>query len=486
MTNFLKYFPILIFTMGIFWACNSNQKKAEEIERPNDPWVFRSVLDNKPRMITLALNDDIWAAYSTEHGSLYQVWKGKVNFDGAVYTTLHGPQPLSVGDIYFTNQFENPWVLIQDSKEIKPEVAYKGHRFINSHVELMYQLSWNGKKVMVYERPEYVKTSDGLVGFERIFTTENVPNGTQIALMTNASSIASKNNIETDGNFQIKEEQALEAGNIAVVDLKGQLILNTNTSTFLKIQFVKEPTIKNPNDALLGENENEETPKGFNLIAKSDCKTCHNTTKKTIGPAYLEIAEKYANTEENIVQLTAKVKDGGYGAWGAQVMSAHPNDSEEDIREMVVYILSLDAKAEKMEQAVIDVAQTPEESDYVYAVENIVEDEMLPGAITRIYFHEKDLTKLADANTKQKPVYVDFLKRIHIMDADLGGMPDNFSIMIEGFLKIEKSGNYFFRLISDDGSIFSIGSKIVIDHDGLHGAEAKDGIVCFEGRISSV
>ncbi len=474
-----NYFFILLLSVFLFSGCNSGENKNEEIERPNDPWVFRSVLDVKPRMITLALNENLWAAYSTQNSSLYKVWKGIVNFDGAVYTTLHGPQPLSVGNAYFINLYENPWIIIENGNEQSPEVSYKGHRFKNSHVELMYQLEWNGKKAMVFERPEYVESADGLAGFERVFTTENVPEGTQIAMMTNVGSIAMKSSVETDSDFQIREEEPRQAGNISAIDLKGKLILKSNAATRLMVQFVKKPLIENPNESLFGDDEDEDTPEGFNLIAKSDCKACHNTFKKTIGPAYMEVAKKYANTAENVTLLSSKVKNGGYGVWGSQVMSAHPNDSDEDIKKMVEYILLLDAD-EEAANATSEESKAPEESDYVFAAENLVDNDMLPGAIAKVYFHDKDLAKLADVNSKQTPAYIDILKSINIMDADFSGMPDNFALIVEGFLKINKSGNYFFRLTSDDGSSLSIGEKKLIDNDGLHGSDAVDGVIALK------
>ena len=55
-------------------------------ERGHSPWVFRSVLDRRPRMITFALSKTLWAAYDTQNASLYKVWRDGVEFDGAVYT----------------------------------------------------------------------------------------------------------------------------------------------------------------------------------------------------------------------------------------------------------------------------------------------------------------------------------------------------------------------------------------------------------------
>jgi len=67
-------------------------------DRPLEPWAFRSVLDSTPRVLTLALHDQLWAAYHTDSCSLFKVWKGNVRFQGAVYDQAHGPQPESLGD----------------------------------------------------------------------------------------------------------------------------------------------------------------------------------------------------------------------------------------------------------------------------------------------------------------------------------------------------------------------------------------------------
>ena len=74
----------------------SCKKEATNYDRPQDPWVFRSVLDSIPRIATVGLHDDMWVAYNTANCSVYKAWKGSVNFDGAVYTTVHGPQPSSI------------------------------------------------------------------------------------------------------------------------------------------------------------------------------------------------------------------------------------------------------------------------------------------------------------------------------------------------------------------------------------------------------
>jgi hypothetical protein len=50
------------------------------VSRPRDPWVFRCVLDRKPRMVTLALAEDLWVAYDATNCGLARAWKGGVKF----------------------------------------------------------------------------------------------------------------------------------------------------------------------------------------------------------------------------------------------------------------------------------------------------------------------------------------------------------------------------------------------------------------------
>jgi len=81
--------------------------------------------------------------------------------------------------------------------------------------------------------------------------------------------------------------------------------------------------------------------RGLELIGASDCTTCHAIDKKLIGPAYQDVAQKYENTPAVIDTLVNKVRSGGQGNWGTIPMLPHPNLSEADAREMVMYIMSL-------------------------------------------------------------------------------------------------------------------------------------------------
>ena len=87
---------------------------------------------------------------------------------------------------------------------------------------------------------------------------------------------------------------------------------------------------------------------GKSIMAKSDCKSCHLENEKAVGPSYFAIANKYKNQKGAIDKLADKIIKGGGGSWGTQyVMSAHPQLTLKDTREIVKYIFSLTDKKKK-------------------------------------------------------------------------------------------------------------------------------------------
>ncbi len=447
--------------------------------RPHNPWVFRSILDARPRIITIALHKDLWAAYHTQEGALYKVWKGFVNFDGAVYTTLHGPQPTSLGNAWFINQHPRPWRVIRNGQELTPTVQYKGHRFVDGEVSLNYELQLpDNTRIHIAEQPEYVSTDGGLTGFQRIFTTTNVPEGVQVALHTNIGSVANKERIETDGNWTTTSTSEMTFGSLSGVAVDGSLTLNNNTSTTLTTTFVKSPMIENPNK-MNETGEDEELPEGFRLIAQNDCKSCHNTFKKTIGPAYEEVARKYRTTEDNIATLTQKVINGGAGIWGSQIMNAHPDVPESDIRQMITYILSLDAEEEQQQPEEAPTARFAPE-DYQEAAFSPDHADFFPGLITQVFNNCKGIKSVKEVDKMRNPSHYGIWPQIHSDGSDMYGLESDFAMEITGYLQIPQDGAYTFRLVSDDGSYLSINGKEVVDNDGHHGAEAVDGEVALK------
>ncbi|PSR54033.1 hypothetical protein AHMF7605_11125 [Adhaeribacter arboris] len=80
---------------------------------------------------------------------------------------------------------------------------------------------------------------------------------------------------------------------------------------------------------------------GQQLIKQSDCLGCHQEKTKSIGPSWVQIANRYPEEDKSISALTQKVIKGGNGNWGEAAMSAHPQLTDKEVSQMVKYILAV-------------------------------------------------------------------------------------------------------------------------------------------------
>ncbi|AHM63059.1 cytochrome c class I [Flammeovirgaceae bacterium 311] len=80
---------------------------------------------------------------------------------------------------------------------------------------------------------------------------------------------------------------------------------------------------------------------GRELIASSDCVACHKDNEKVIGPAYVEVAERYRGNDTAVAYLAGKILNGGAGNWGNVPMTAHPQHTQQEAEQMARYVLSL-------------------------------------------------------------------------------------------------------------------------------------------------
>jgi cytochrome c len=293
-------------------ACDS---KTTHTYRPMDPWAFRSVLDKKPRMLTLALDSTFFVAYDLARCTIYKAWKGGVTLEGAPYTDKKNIQPTSWGKSYFTDSLAQfKWVVIVDGKDNFPKVISKGYSFQQNQITLKYQLVLSsGDTVRVEEQPEFVQSEDGKPGLQRVFKTSNVPEGISISLKSG------------DSTFTLSGKE-----------------------TTIALYFKPLPSSTPP------KMEAEYDHRGRYFIEKSDCLTCHELDKKTVGPSFLEIAARYPSEKAAVQYLIRKVSEGGSGVWGNTAMNPHPNLAESEIKTMLDYILALrpstDSKNSQVQQ----------------------------------------------------------------------------------------------------------------------------------------
>jgi cytochrome c len=76
------------------------------------------------------------------------------------------------------------------------------------------------------------------------------------------------------------------------------------------------------------------------LAKAKNCMACHAVANKVVGPAYKDVAAKYAGQKDAEDKLVQKVLKGGSGVWGAIPMPANPQVSEAEAHTLVKWILT--------------------------------------------------------------------------------------------------------------------------------------------------
>ena len=291
-----SYFVFLVFLS----ACRDNEEKPN---RPRDPWAFRSVLDKQPRMLTLALDSACYAAYDLANCRLYKVWKGGVSLEGAAYTDKKNIQPTSWGTSY-SSDIENRWSVTKNEKPDSFSIVNKGYLFQGDNIVINFQLITSGNDtITINESPEF-HANKNILSFDRTFTTDNIPDDVKIFISSG------KNKFE----------------------------LPVNSTSVLTKKLDPLP----PQHPLASEGEYDH--RGRYWMEKSDCFTCHEIDKRTVGPSFQEIAGKYGDHENPSITLIPKVKMGSKGVWGNSIMTPHPDLTEAEIRVMLDYIFTLTPK----------------------------------------------------------------------------------------------------------------------------------------------
>ena len=76
------------------------------------------------------------------------------------------------------------------------------------------------------------------------------------------------------------------------------------------------------------------------LAKKNNCLACHAIDKKLVGPAYQEVAKKYAGQKDADAMLAKSIKAGGSGKWGAVPMPAQAALSDAEAATLAKWVLA--------------------------------------------------------------------------------------------------------------------------------------------------
>jgi cytochrome c len=77
------------------------------------------------------------------------------------------------------------------------------------------------------------------------------------------------------------------------------------------------------------------------LATSKNCMACHATDRKLVGPAYKDVAAKYATDKSAVDKLTTKIQKGGAGVWGPVPMPANMQVSDAEAKKLAAWVLTI-------------------------------------------------------------------------------------------------------------------------------------------------
>ena len=75
------------------------------------------------------------------------------------------------------------------------------------------------------------------------------------------------------------------------------------------------------------------------LAKKNNCLACHAVDKKIVGPAYQDVAKKYAGQADAEAAVTKSIKAGGSGKWGPIPMPPQAQLNDADAKALAAWVL---------------------------------------------------------------------------------------------------------------------------------------------------
>ncbi|NND35278.1 MAG: PKD domain-containing protein, partial [Saprospiraceae bacterium] len=218
---------------------------------------------------------------------------------------------------------------------------------------------------------------------------------------------------------------------------------------------------------------------GKNIIDQSDCKACHFEDRKSIGPTFIEIAEKYESQADAVSYLSDKIINGGGGVWGVNAMAAHPQHSNEEAEKMVAYILSLANEEDKGESVPVSGTYTFSETmDHQEGSYILMASYTDRGAGKVEPLSKRAMVRLRSPLIDATTYDTAYIARKFTLSADQAaqaGFSEPFDILVAadkgfvGFKQIDLSGITMIQMEMSTNSAFTGGGMIQVMADGPDG-----------------
>jgi cytochrome c len=117
-------------------------------------------------------------------------------------------------------------------------------------------------------------------------------------------------------------------------------------------QPAQQPEQKQPAQQPVGEQKPTQQPKseakpaqptamaGAEDLAKAKgCFACHDINAKKVGPAFKDVAKRFAGRPDAVAHLSERIKKGGVGEWGNVPMPPQ-NVTDEEAKKLAEWVLS--------------------------------------------------------------------------------------------------------------------------------------------------
>ncbi|EJM63456.1 cytochrome c551/c552 [Pseudomonas sp. GM49] len=76
------------------------------------------------------------------------------------------------------------------------------------------------------------------------------------------------------------------------------------------------------------------------LLQDNACLSCHSVDHKVVGPAYHDVATRYANDPQALARVMSSIQHGGSGKWGDVPMPPFAQLSSDDLKSLATFIMN--------------------------------------------------------------------------------------------------------------------------------------------------
>lgn len=236
----MKLFRRILQLVLLFYAFPAFLK-AQNIPA-RDPWVFRSVLDNIPRALTIAMHPDLWISYNTETCELAKIWKGGVSFRGEVYTSEKIYQPTLSGVAFYTKSgYESDWIIFYNNKYLKGQSKFVSYKLYQNRVLLKFKILNDAiSPIILEEEPIFYTSPTSLTGIKRIFRVIENKSDAKISIRFNFVKMPNINGFEANTACLITEKtEHIISKNKSEYSLNGIAEIKNTGDTFI-INYINE------------------------------------------------------------------------------------------------------------------------------------------------------------------------------------------------------------------------------------------------------